>query len=845
MIKLKSSLNFRGFPEKNEIRYFDGEEKSLEIEDFEAIWSLLNIYRLEDSKELTFELEQWKARYEINQTDFDELNDFLLVNGFLVKESIYSDDPENIRNFNYFSVYDHSSEANTLMKKIENLHIVVIGTGTVGSSLILTLSKLGVKKFSIIDHDIVEKKNIKAQFLFELSDVDKYKVDVIKEKLKTIDPFCKVNAYNKRIENITEFSDLELGSFDYIFGCFDNSTEVLHKGLAKEAQLSKAKYILLGYFNDSTIANDITSDQGMDILTTSYSNYSHYFISDNRGTIIQSMAGCMLVAKILMDDLLGKKSSSHISLRLSEMGNTKLFEEVSSNSNDLFMGNLSHIMPLKEEEIRRKLTYIQNCLSVSVDIPNHLELEVLAMYQVFDLLISTGSIEDYGLGGVYDDFLQLVEFLDQSEEDSTVYISEQLQEQYLDLVRNIQVPGHAFTNIFEALNSINSIESYEDRMKLQKDCHFSIIEEGERLISFFKQVKNKFATIPLEHYYQETLGIGEEKVNAVDKVLHHHLEELVPLIGRTLFPSEDDDLVNIDYLYKSLEYKEVFGEIEKAGAMLIGSLNRKYKNPFITEHIKMMFSGNHIKIVDASKNHGINRNYYFPHLKLNKMILSYAGSLESFFILCHELGHSYYNKMYNSSFYNDSRTLLNETLAYLFELFCVTSIMEDTSLDEPTKEKIHHQYLFRLNKIVLSQYSIYQLESELVSYLSEHGDLTLKDYLAIQKDLDTTSTPDSVQFTNQEYTHMNALLNTPFIFGFKDHITSPLAYLLAFSLLTKYKGKENMLDLSIKSALEENEISVEQFITKVLEHEENFEEVISHGIDALKNFINQPQYVCN
>ncbi len=61
--------------------------------------------------------------------------------------------------------------------------VVVVGAGSVGSFVTLSLAKMGIKNITVIDFDKVENHNLPNQF-YRLSDVGKPKVEALKEIVK-------------------------------------------------------------------------------------------------------------------------------------------------------------------------------------------------------------------------------------------------------------------------------------------------------------------------------------------------------------------------------------------------------------------------------------------------------------------------------------------------------------------------------------------------------------------------------------------------------------------------------------------------------------------------------------
>ena len=66
-----------------------------------------------------------------------------------------------------------------------------------------------------------------------------------------------------------------------------------------------------------------------------------------------------------------------------------------------------------------------------------------------------------------------------------------------------------------------------------------------------------------------------------------------------------------------------------------------------TNYIERMFQDNLIQIYNEVE---VNKTYYFPSIKESRILCNYHDDVDSLFILCHELGHAYFNKSYDESF---------------------------------------------------------------------------------------------------------------------------------------------------------------------------------------------------
>ena len=84
-------------------------------------------------------------------------------------------------------------------KKITLSKVFIVGAGGLGCPIADLLCRAGVGEIGIIDNDKISLSNLNRQTLFNTSEINKYKVDVLKKKLRDINPLVKVNKYRKRI----------------------------------------------------------------------------------------------------------------------------------------------------------------------------------------------------------------------------------------------------------------------------------------------------------------------------------------------------------------------------------------------------------------------------------------------------------------------------------------------------------------------------------------------------------------------------------------------------------------------------------------------------------------------
>ena len=86
-------------------------------------------------------------------------------------------------------------------KKISSSKVFIVGAGGLGCPIADLLCRAGVGEIGIIDYDKISLSNLNRQTLFNTNDINKYKVDVLKKKLKKINPLVKINVFKKKIDN--------------------------------------------------------------------------------------------------------------------------------------------------------------------------------------------------------------------------------------------------------------------------------------------------------------------------------------------------------------------------------------------------------------------------------------------------------------------------------------------------------------------------------------------------------------------------------------------------------------------------------------------------------------------
>ena len=127
--------------------------------------------------------------------------------------------------------FEHFFGRGSAPSALINSKIAVIGAGAIGSLLMESLVRSGIRHITVWDGDHVEPGNI-CRSVYTLNDVGRNKAIAIADYLKSISPFCDVIAYDSNLYgdiNYSSQSDIaaQLKDFDIIFDC-TASNELLH-----------------------------------------------------------------------------------------------------------------------------------------------------------------------------------------------------------------------------------------------------------------------------------------------------------------------------------------------------------------------------------------------------------------------------------------------------------------------------------------------------------------------------------------------------------------------------------------------------------------------------------------
>jgi adenylyltransferase/sulfurtransferase len=84
-------------------------------------------------------------------------------------------------------------------KKLKAAKVLVVGSGGLGSPVLLYLAAAGIGTIGIVDFDVVDDSNLQRQVLFGVNEIGKPKVEAAKQRLEALNPHIQFILYNTQL----------------------------------------------------------------------------------------------------------------------------------------------------------------------------------------------------------------------------------------------------------------------------------------------------------------------------------------------------------------------------------------------------------------------------------------------------------------------------------------------------------------------------------------------------------------------------------------------------------------------------------------------------------------------
>lgn len=110
---------------------------------------------------------------------------------------------------------------NEALEILKNKTVLVVGIGGVGSFCVEALARTGIGHLILVDKDKVESSNINRQLLATTETIDQVKVIVMKKRIQTLNPECKVDMYDCFYDYSMD-EKIFSQKIDFVIDCIDS-----------------------------------------------------------------------------------------------------------------------------------------------------------------------------------------------------------------------------------------------------------------------------------------------------------------------------------------------------------------------------------------------------------------------------------------------------------------------------------------------------------------------------------------------------------------------------------------------------------------------------------------------
>lgn len=110
---------------------------------------------------------------------------------------------------------------NDKVNKLRNSKVLVIGLGGVGGYVVESLTRSGIGELILVDSDVVDITNINRQIIATDENIGKLKTECFKERIRSINPDCKVTIYSEFLDE-SNYLDILDNKVDFIVDAIDS-----------------------------------------------------------------------------------------------------------------------------------------------------------------------------------------------------------------------------------------------------------------------------------------------------------------------------------------------------------------------------------------------------------------------------------------------------------------------------------------------------------------------------------------------------------------------------------------------------------------------------------------------
>lgn len=608
-------IELRGVKGENKFIYYNGRINELKVKNFDLFWDIFESL----TKDSCLSLEEVAIKYHVPYKELDRLLLALHKAGILVSEQKIN--KKNMRLVNHFSCYcDHIVDKNEL--PFANQTVCVIGCGTTGAEIAMSLAKMGIQRLILIDGDLVEQKNITAQHIFEWQDVGRPKCDVLREKILSSSSVKNIEVHNIYMDSS---SQVNLSRVTCFVDCADNLDTKIRINLIKYAVSQNARYFFCGYsfdqghifqFSNSFIAEKylLQEEEGFD---------SQYSMVENRGTITFSTLVTGTFLAKFEQELLDNSFPRALRITIST-------HSLEINEQDLTKNVLPNLYNKQDyENFIDQVSHIKNGSAKNINM-------IKNVYLYLQLLEKLGCFPQ-GITNLHETYKLLTEELNE---------------------RHNKV--NEYENIIKKVTKSLKTEKMFDYLDGTNSNYTPVNVQKERRVN----VNNKVSP-----YISQLLEIVKENYNGFQ----------VPNRIKSGFNDEtfNSHIIN-DFFPKEMNY---YGYSSKSLSLMYGmNILSKSLDKETFDFISKLFATNQILVTSENMNLE-NDTIFFDDSGISIICMTYGDTIQDFLVLLHEIGHVKYNLESKENRSN----IDSELFANKFLLDCVHKIMISSNLSKKTR----------------------------------------------------------------------------------------------------------------------------------------------------------------
>ncbi len=109
------------------------------------------------------------------------------------------------------------------VESLADKHVAVFGLGGVGGNCVEALARSGIGHFTLVDNDTIALSNLNRQIIATCDTIGQYKVDVMKQRILSINPEAEV--ITRKCFYLPETADgFDFTTYDYVIDAIDTVT---------------------------------------------------------------------------------------------------------------------------------------------------------------------------------------------------------------------------------------------------------------------------------------------------------------------------------------------------------------------------------------------------------------------------------------------------------------------------------------------------------------------------------------------------------------------------------------------------------------------------------------------